>query len=125
MTVLSVENLQVRYDAKGPVVLKDVSFKVEENDFLAIIGPSGAGKSTLIRCVNRLVEANAGKIQLDLPVVLSEYIGSQSVIVSDIGGHQILIEVGSDTPLKANEMLSFAIDPESIYLFDPQSEVTL
>jgi phosphonate transport system ATP-binding protein len=64
MTVLSVENLQVRYDAKGPVVLKDVSFKVEENDFLAIIGPSGAGKSTLIRCVNRLVEANAGKIQL-------------------------------------------------------------
>jgi multiple sugar transport system ATP-binding protein len=67
----------------------------------------------------------AEKIQLDLPVILSEYIGSQSVIVSDIGGQQIFIEVGSDTPLKANEMLSFAIDPESIYLFDPHSEAAL
>ena len=67
----------------------------------------------------------ADKIQLDLPVILSEYIGSQSVIVSDIGGQQILIEVGSDTPLKANEMLSFAIDPESIHLFDPHSEAAL
>lgn len=67
----------------------------------------------------------AEKIQLDLPVILSEYIGSQSVIVSDMGGHQILIEVGSDTPLKANEILSFAIDPESIYLFDPHSEAAL
>ena len=72
-----------------------------------------------------LSEATAGQVQLDLPIVLSEYIGSQSVIVSNIGGQQILIEVGSDTPLKANEVLSFAIDPESIHLFDPQSEVAL
>jgi multiple sugar transport system ATP-binding protein len=65
------------------------------------------------------------QVQLDLPIVLSEYIGSQSVIVSNIGGQQILIEVGSDTPLKANEVLSFAVDPESIHLFDAQSEVAL
>jgi multiple sugar transport system ATP-binding protein len=67
----------------------------------------------------------ADKIKIDLPVILSEYIGSQSVIVSDIGGQQILIEVGSDTPLQANEILSFAIDPKSIYLFDPQSQAAL
>ena len=30
-----------------------------------IIGPSGAGKSTLLRCINRLVEPDAGVVRLD------------------------------------------------------------
>lgn len=68
---------------------------------------------------------NDTRVQLDLPIILSEYIGSQSVIVSNLAGQQILIEVGSDTPLTSNDVLSFSIDPENIYLFDPQSEVTL
>jgi multiple sugar transport system ATP-binding protein len=72
-----------------------------------------------------LSSAGDRQVQLELPIILSEYIGSQSVIVSRLGGQQILIEVGSDTPLTANEYLSFAIDPESIYLFDSESEVAL
>ena len=61
-------------------------------------------------------------VQIDLPVILSEYIGSQSVIVSRIGGEQIHIEVDSDTPFSINETLSFVIEPESLYLFDPETE---
>lgn len=64
MTVLTVRDLKVRYNAKGPEILRGISFEVYENDFLAIIGPSGAGKSTLIRCVNRLVEPSSGSIEL-------------------------------------------------------------
>ena len=62
MSVLQVNELRVRYNAKSKEILKGISFEVEENDFFAIIGPSGAGKSTLIRCINRLVEPNSGKI---------------------------------------------------------------
>ena len=62
MSVLEVNELRVRYNAGSPEILKGISFEVEENDFFAIIGPSGAGKSTLIRCINRLVEPNSGKI---------------------------------------------------------------
>jgi len=62
MIRLEVKNLKVRYSASGPEVIKDVSFTVEHDDFLAIIGPSGAGKSTLIRCINRLVEPTFGEI---------------------------------------------------------------
>ena len=62
MSVLEVNELRVRYKAGSPEILKGISFEVEENDFFAIIGPSGAGKSTLIRCINRLVEPNSGKI---------------------------------------------------------------
>lgn len=60
MAVLEVNNLRAGY--AGREILKGVSFRVEADDFVAIIGPSGAGKSTLIRCVNRLVEPTAGEI---------------------------------------------------------------
>ncbi|MCE3000533.1 MAG: phosphonate ABC transporter ATP-binding protein [Betaproteobacteria bacterium] len=59
--ILEVRDLRVRYSA-GKEVLKGINFTVRSDDFLAIIGPSGSGKSTLIRCVNRLVEPNAGEI---------------------------------------------------------------
>ena len=64
MTILEVKDIRVRYSAKGPEILKGISFEVEENDFFAIIGPSGAGKSTLIRCINRLLEPTSGSIKL-------------------------------------------------------------
>ncbi|MGI9411191.1 MAG: phosphonate ABC transporter ATP-binding protein [Hyphomicrobiaceae bacterium] len=64
MSILSVENLSVRYTASGPEILKNVGFEVESDDFFAIIGPSGAGKSTLIRCINRLVTPTSGRIIL-------------------------------------------------------------
>ena len=64
MSVLSVENLRVRYSDAMPEILKGVSFTAERDDFLAIIGPSGAGKSTLIRSINRLVKPTAGSIML-------------------------------------------------------------
>lgn len=65
MAVLEVKNLRNRYSRSGPEVLKDISFSVEADDFLAIIGPSGAGKSTLIRCINRLVEPTGGEVFLN------------------------------------------------------------
>ena len=61
-------------------------------------------------------------VRLDLPIILSEYIGSQSVIVSRIGGEQIFIEVDSDTPFSLDEILNFEVDPESLYLFDSETE---
>jgi multiple sugar transport system ATP-binding protein len=72
-----------------------------------------------------IADGSTKGVQLEVPVVLPEYIGSQSVIVSRLGGQQIQIEVSSDTPLGTNEILTFSIDPESIYLFDPNTEATL
>jgi len=42
--------------------LKNVSFKVDDGDFLIIIGLSGSGKSTLLRCINRLIDPTEGDI---------------------------------------------------------------
>lgn len=49
MKVVEIKNLTVEYpDVKA---IDNVSFSIEENDFLGIIGPNGAGKSTLFSCM--------------------------------------------------------------------------
>jgi phosphonate transport system ATP-binding protein len=62
--MLVVENLTKVYET-GTVALKNVSFKVEEGEFLIVIGLSGSGKSTLLRCINRLIEPTEGRILWD------------------------------------------------------------
>lgn len=59
--MLEVNNLTKIYD-DGTVALREVSFTVDEGEFLIIIGLSGSGKSTLLRCINRLIEPTEGQI---------------------------------------------------------------
>lgn len=46
-------------------VLQDVSFHVDEGEFVTIVGPSGSGKSTLFQLIGGLYAPDSGKITLD------------------------------------------------------------
>ncbi len=49
--------------AKGVLpVLEDLSFTVEEGEFVAVVGPSGCGKSTMLRIVNGLMPPTSGQV---------------------------------------------------------------
>ena len=49
----------------GTEVLRHVSLKVRQGDFVAVIGPSGCGKSTLLRLASGLLKPVAGKVMCD------------------------------------------------------------
>ena len=59
--MLEVQHL-TKVFPNGTVALKDVSFRVEDGEFLSVIGLSGSGKSTLLRCINRLIEPTEGRV---------------------------------------------------------------
>ena len=63
MSKLVVKNLSKAFGQTG--VLHDVSFTVEEGEFLSILGPSGCGKTTILRILIGLEAADGGKILKD------------------------------------------------------------
>lgn len=65
--MLLVENIQKSYQAKGvpQIVLKDISFTMNNGEFLAVIGPSGSGKTTLLNIISGFMKADSGKVLLN------------------------------------------------------------
>ncbi len=64
MKILRVENLKKVY-GKGDAEVKaidDVSFEIEEGEFVAIIGPSGSGKTTILHTIAGLEKPTSGKV---------------------------------------------------------------
>ena len=64
MPILEFKNVNKVYN-NTTKALSDISFSVDEGEFVSIIGPSGSGKSTILRCINRLVDTTQGSISFD------------------------------------------------------------
>lgn len=62
--MMQIRGLSYRYKG-GTEVLKDVSFDIEPGKFLAILGNNGVGKSTLLKCLDRILRPDLGKVLLD------------------------------------------------------------
>ena len=62
---------------------------------------------------------------IDLNVVVSEYIGAQSVLICACGDAKVTVELKSETPIALGETLRFKVRPEGLHLFDPKTEVAL
>lgn len=58
--MLDVINVDVKISKKE--IVHDVSFDVEDGDFVGIIGPNGSGKSTMLKSIYRVLKPSAGEI---------------------------------------------------------------
>ena len=57
------EHVSFRYE--GTPILKDISFRAEPGQTIAIVGQTGSGKSTLTKLINRIYDVEAGRILVD------------------------------------------------------------
>jgi len=68
MAKLSVRNISKAYpngENGDTEVLDDISFDIEEGEFLSILGPSGCGKTTLLKIIAGLLEPDEGEVLID------------------------------------------------------------
>lgn len=59
--IVSAENISYSYNKKTNV-LEDVSFQIENNDFIGLIGPNGGGKSTMLKIILGLIKSDKGNL---------------------------------------------------------------
>ncbi|KIC46714.1 sugar ABC transporter ATP-binding protein [Ruegeria sp. ANG-S4] len=62
---------------------------------------------------------------LTLDVMVSEYVGAQSVLLCKCGPAKVMVEVNSETPVALGQKLTFAVNPNGVHLFDRKSEVAI
>ncbi|MEL6509499.1 MAG: sn-glycerol-3-phosphate ABC transporter ATP-binding protein UgpC [Pseudomonadota bacterium] len=62
---------------------------------------------------------------LKMPIILSEYIGAQSVLISEMGGQRVAIEVSTVAPIRSGEEREFMVQGDEVHLFDPKTEAAL
>jgi len=62
---IEFSHISFRYQADGPLILSDVSFRAKPGEFIALVGPSGSGKSTSLRLILAFEQPEAGSIYFD------------------------------------------------------------
>ena len=102
MALVSVQSVSYNYNSES--VLENVSFDVEEGDFLGIIGPNGAGKTTLFHCMLGLLNSYSGKI-----TILNQDIKKYKKIYRKIGYIPQKKSIDQKFPLTVEELVSLSL----------------
>ena len=61
--MIQLDHVSFAYPEQGPSV-NDVSFRVEDGEFVAILGANGAGKTTTVRLIDGLIRPTGGKVEI-------------------------------------------------------------
>jgi putative hydroxymethylpyrimidine transport system ATP-binding protein len=64
MKALDINNLYFRYKDCEKLIIDDLSFSIDKNEFVTIIAPSGTGKSTLFRLILGLLKPQRGSVEV-------------------------------------------------------------
>ena len=60
-----IEFINVAKIYKTQTAVEDISFKIDDGEFVCLIGTSGSGKTTIMRMINRMTEPTKGKVLID------------------------------------------------------------
>ena len=77
--IIHVDRLGKRY-ASGFEALKSVSLDIQRGEIFALLGPNGAGKTTLISIICGIVNASAGRVEIDGHDIVRDWRATRSMI---------------------------------------------
>jgi zinc transport system ATP-binding protein len=106
MQIVKVSSVSFEYGSEK--ILDDISFNVDEGDFLGIIGPNGAGKTTLFFCMLGLIDGYNGEIK-----IFGEDIRRNKKILKQIGYIPQRKSIDRRFPLTIKELVSLSITNKS------------
>jgi len=106
MQIVKVTSLSFEYGSEK--ILDDISFSVDEGDFLGIVGPNGAGKTTLFFCMLGLIDGYNGEIK-----IFGEDIRRNKKILKQIGYIPQRKSIDRRFPLTIKELVSLSITNKS------------
>lgn len=78
MTVLEVEKLKVMYTASH-TALDNVSFKINDGEYVCLVGENGSGKSTLIKTIVGLLKPEEGQVRLNISLDEVSYLSQTNL----------------------------------------------
>ena len=64
--ILRVDNIEKYYGRRGNITkaIDNISFTVEEGEFVGVMGASGSGKTTLLNCISTIDKVSSGHIYI-------------------------------------------------------------
>ncbi|MFH1245076.1 MAG: ABC transporter ATP-binding protein [Candidatus Omnitrophota bacterium] len=92
--MLRVMNLTCGYARR--MILWDISFAVDNGEFIGIIGPNGSGKTTLLRAISRVISPQSGSVLLENRDIrylgFKELAGMMAVVPQGFNGSVMTVE---------------------------------
>ena len=107
MKRLEVKNLSYSYDGTN-MVIKGITFSIENGKLMTIVGPNGAGKSTLLKLITGELEIQSGTIEY-----FSEDGKKMNIKSVNIGYVAQNSGTFSEVPLKAKEVVEMGLYQEA------------
>ncbi len=132
---IEFNNLSFRYSEDTPLVLKDISFKINNGEHIGIIGRTGCGKTTIVDLLLRVYNVNKGEIKIggydimEIPVVNVRntigYVPQDNFLFSDTIKSNIAFSKDSIDEEAVESAAKYADVHENIIDFPNQYETIL
>jgi zinc/manganese transport system ATP-binding protein len=97
-----VDLAHVQLDLGGVTIQHDLTFRIEDGEYIAVLGPNGAGKSTLLKALLGMIRPTAGRME-----VLGAAPGRRNNAIGYVPQFRI---IESDMSLRGRDVVRFGLD---------------